>query len=187
LYNWLLSGYLQRILPLSDTAWAALQTSTWFKQSPKHPARKTLKTPFQLLRKDLFVNLTDSIEETFEFDRSTYARLFQFFELLLSSYTNTAVPPSPAQIVSLRNLVETYIEFLLTPTYEKELETFKARLRSNQQFAHLMSAYLRPMLSNNALNEAFVYYFGKFEDDIDILLIFRHLNNITLPHRLHIW
>lgn len=120
-----------------------------------------LKTPFQLLRQDLFASLTDSFEENFEFDHSTYTRMFQFFELLLSSYTNNAVPPSPAQVVSLRNLVEIYTEFLLTPTHDKELETFKARLRSNRQFSHLMSSYLRPMLSNNALNEAFVYYLGK--------------------------
>ncbi|KAI6182984.1 hypothetical protein M3Y97_00439100 [Aphelenchoides bicaudatus] len=175
LYDWLLNGYLQRILPLSDTALASVQTSTWFKQGPKQLTKRTLKTPFQLLRRDLFSNISDSFEDAFEFDHSNYARLFQFVELLLVSYTNLTCPPSPAQIVALRNVVTTYTEFLLAPTYDKELETFKARLRSNRQFAGLMSNFLKHTLSNNMLNEAFVYY-------VDILITLLCPSDSTLSN-----
>lgn len=161
LYIWLLNGYLQRLLPTSDTALASVQFSTWFtSQSPKRPLKKMLKTPFQLLRRDLLVAASDSFEDALEFDQSNYARLFQFVELLMSSYANTSISSSPAQIVSLKTVVESYTKFLLTPTIENELETFKSQLRSNKQFSHLMYSYLKSTLSNNALNESFVYHFG---------------------------
>jgi hypothetical protein len=115
-----------------------------------------------LLREDLTVNTADSFEENFEFNHSSYARLFQFVELLISSYTNTAILPSPSQIIALKNVVEAYTDFLLAPTMDHDLETFKARLRANRQFSHLMSNYLKSMLSNSALNLAFIYHFGEF-------------------------
>lgn len=161
LYIWLLNGYLQRLLPTSDTVLASVQFSTWFtSQTPKRPLKKMLKTPFQLLRRDLLTVASDSFEDSLEFDQSNYARLFQFVELLMSSYANTSISPSPAQIVSLKTVVESYTKFLLTPTAEKELETFKSQLRANKQFSHVMYGYLKSMLSNNALNESFVYHFG---------------------------
>lgn len=160
LYIWLLNGYLQRILPISDIELASVQMSTLFNQSSKRlPTRKISRTPFQLLREDLFLNTSDSFDDVFEFDRSNYSRLFQFVELLISSFTNTSISPSPAQIVALKNVVEAYIDFLLAPTLDHDLETFKSRLRGNRQFSHLMHNYLKTMLSNNAINEAFVYHF----------------------------
>jgi hypothetical protein len=161
LYIWLLRGYLQRLLPISDIELASIQASTLFKQSPKRPARKSSRTPFQLLREDLFFNMADTFEETFEFDHSSYARLFQFVELLISSYSSTAITPSPSQIVALKNVIDVYTEFLLAPTLDKDLESFKSRLQSNRQFSHLMSGYLKNMFSNLALNEGFIYHVGK--------------------------
>jgi hypothetical protein len=103
----------------------------------------------------------DSFEDTFELDHSTYTRLFQFVELLVSSYATTSIRPSNTQIVALKTVVEAYINFLLAPTTDKELERFKARLRANRHFAQTMTTFLKFMLSNSPLDQTFVYCFGE--------------------------
>ncbi|KAI6202800.1 hypothetical protein M3Y94_00482300 [Aphelenchoides besseyi] len=164
LYIWLLKQYLQHLLPLNDDDFAFVRSTHGNREqeTSKKPTKEKVRTPFRLLRENVFANTADSMDSSYSFG-TTYIRLFRFVELLVTNYATTSIKPSPAQIVSLKRT----FDFLLAETGDHELEKFKSKLRANRQFPQVMYAYFKEMLSNLSLDQTFVCCF-----DILITLLY---------------
>ena len=134
-------------------------------------------SPFHLLRADLFTHenaasasfdasisslhnssITGGGIHASSDERCIYKRVAQFIEILLANYAVTTIRPAPAQIVSLRELINAYIRFLLAPTLDGELERFKIRLRANRQFVDVMNGYFKHVLTTQAVCEKQCFY-----------------------------
>lgn len=181
LYVWLLKGYLYHLLPVTEDALSYAKGANWFRKTmlvKKGNARFT--TPFRLLKDDVYSELSRSFNET-EDDVSVFARLFRFVELLLVNFATLAVKPSACQLVAVFFLTEYYLNFLLADVGDREVCVFRAKLRSNQQIAHVMLPFLKKNFASLPIDSSFVTCFGKFPACLDFICSAEILSNFLWP------
>uniref|UniRef100_A0A914YE99 Uncharacterized protein n=1 Tax=Panagrolaimus superbus TaxID=310955 RepID=A0A914YE99_9BILA len=154
LYLWYFNSVLSYLLPDNDSALIGLKKLNWFCAINKHSATKSalrLLKPQVIAASyspDLFAR-TDGFQ-------SLYPRVFDFTKFMIECLSDRTAIPYEGQVVTLKHMIQYYMNFLLASTNDADFNSFKEKLRSLNWVTTRVKPFLVRWLQNRALDDLYM-------------------------------